>query len=167
MSGPHPDDAAMLERLGNEAACGRPDFNADLHERILAAVRRREAGGARGRSFRGRRFIAAAVCLGLGFVAAGWRADREPRLLDRGREVVETAGSAPADVGIDSLPTFDEFGADVVGGIGSLAATVVGLPEWRDLAVADLPVLDAWRPGVDEWLADRGPSLPPQDAATE
>lgn len=134
------DDAALIERLRHEASLSRPAFDAAAADRVIAAVR----GGPTLR-YRVRRAWSAVACVGcLGAVCGGmWLGERLRPAAEAG---VGSGGVAVASVpGLDALPTLDELGADVAGGIGSLAATVVGLPDWRDLAVADLPIVDAWR----------------------
>lgn len=136
------DDAALLNRLRDEALRDRPAFDADTHERILEAVRRR-AGEPGGRpTLRPRHVVVVAACLGLacGAVAAWHRRDDGATGGGRGPDA-----EVAAAVGIDALPPFDVIEADVTAGIGSLAATVVGLPDWRTLAVVDEAVLEAWR----------------------
>lgn len=157
MSASGPDDAALIERLRAEAIRSRPAFDVGAAERVLAAVR----GTARPRrgGHAARTGVACLMFMGAVCGAAVWWGDRS-RPVAGGVEESDRVALATAVAGLDALPTLDEFGGDVVGGIGSLAATVVGLPDWRELAVAELPLVDGW--GLDgaagaDASADPGP----------
>jgi hypothetical protein len=141
-----PDDAMLLERLRAEAVRDRPAFDGAVHGRILAVVQRRGRGRAEAGLAGPWRVVASAACLGLVYGAVAWRGAIGPTtVVSPGNTVAAT--SASPEMAIDALPSFDELGAGVAGGIGSLAASVVGIPEWRELAVADLPMVAQW--GVD------------------
>ena len=152
------DEGPLLARLRDEAVRDRPAFDPDMHRRLLRAVRRRgeqdTASGARGAETR--RLIVLAACLGLACGGIIWRGDRDSAAGGHGRPPGPTTAGVTPVPGIDSLPSVDEFGEVIAGSIGSLAATVVGLPEWRALAVAGLPGLEAWRidAGDGGWPAD-------------
>jgi hypothetical protein len=141
-----PDDAMLLERLRAEAARDRQAFDGVVHGRILAAVQRR-VGGSAGSGVAGPwRLVASAALLGLVCAAVAWRGAIGPTTVVSPGDTVAATPAAPG-MAIDALPSFDELGEGVAGGIGSLAASVVGIPEWRELAVADLPLVAQW--GLD------------------
>lgn len=163
MNGSGMDDATLIERLRGEAIRSRPAFDAEAAARVIAAVRG-DASAGRLRGSRGPR-SAVVVAAGLGVVwAAIWWGDHGRHGDVAGDPSGTLAVGVPA-AGLDALPTLDELGADVAGGIGSLAATVVGLPDWRDLAVAELPIVDIWRSGREPGSAtgadgSAGPDAP-------
>jgi hypothetical protein len=150
-----PDDARLLQRLRAEAGRGRPAFDGVVHDRILTMMQRRAGGRADAGAGGPWRLVASAALLGLVYGAVSWRGEAGPTTELRSRDA---AAATPAATGmaIDALPSFDDLGEGVAGGIGSLAASVVGLPEWRELAVADLPIVAHW--GVD--AASVGPEGP-------
>lgn len=158
MRRPNPEEATMLARLRDEAFRERPAFCTTTHDRLLATVRRRprKAVVTVPGFVRGRRVIGLAACLGLACATVAWWSGRGG---PRGGGPRVEAGAEGA--GIEALPTFDEIRADVADGIGALAATVVGLPDLRDLASADLAILDEWRldggEGATDGPAGRGP----------
>lgn len=141
-----PDDAALLRRLRAEADRDRPAFDGVVHGRILTAlaVRARERADAHVASPWW--LLAAAACIGLVSAAIAWRGDSGPAAAGW-RGGATTATPAAPDLAIDAWPTLDELGAGVEDGIGVLAASVVGIPDWRELAVSDLPMVAPW--GVD------------------
>lgn len=153
MRHPDPDEATMLARLRDEALRERPAFSGTTHERTLAAVRRTRPLPAGRGSSSGRRTIGLAACLGLACATVAWWSGRRGGP-DGGATAAVAGIEAP---GIETLPTFEEIGADVAGGIGSLAATIVGLPDLGNLAAADLAILDEWRLDGGEGAAD-GPA---------
>lgn len=138
------DDAALIERLRGEAVRSRPAFDAAAAARVIAAVR----GDASVGRIRCVRMLKSAVVV-IACLAAAWGGVGSWGERGRLRDGTDGgSGSVAVDApmaGLDALPTLDEVGAGVADGIGSLAATVVGLPDWRELAVADLPIVDAWR----------------------
>lgn len=141
MSVSGPDDAALIERLRAEAIRSRPAFDVAVAERVLAVVRGTALPRRGGHA--ARTGVACLMLMGAVCGAAVWWGDR-PRPVVGGDEGSDRVALATAIAGLDALPTLDEFGGDVAGGIGSLAATVVGLPDWRELAVAELPLVDGW-----------------------
>ena len=141
-----PDDSQLLERLRAEALQDRPAFDSAVHELILAVVQRRGGGWADSGIAGPWRVMASAGCLGLVYAVVAWRGAVGPTTVVIPGVTVAATPAAPG-MAIDAFPSFDELGEGVAGGIGSLAASVVGIPEWRELAVADLPIVAHW--GVD------------------
>lgn len=164
MSASGMDDTALIERLRAEAIRSRPAFDAAAAARVVAAVR---GDAPMGRFRGGRRLRSAAlvaVCLGMVWGGLAWRGHRERPRDGAGGHADTVAVDVPV-AGLDALPSLDELGAGVADGIGSLAATVVGLPDWRELAVAELPIVDAWpsdrEAGSAAWAAgSAGPGAP-------
>ncbi|MFM7243021.1 MAG: hypothetical protein ACKO40_02440, partial [Planctomycetaceae bacterium] len=143
MSASGMNDKALVERLRAEAIRSRPAFDAAAAARVVASVRGDAAVGRLRGGRRLRSAVAVAVCLGVVWGGQVWWGHRERPRDGAGGHADTVAVDSPV-AGLDALPSLDELGDGMADGIGSLAATVVGLPDWRELAVAELPIVDAW-----------------------
>ena len=138
------DDPTLIQLLRAEALGSRPSFDAAAAAAVIATIRGRATPLGRARRMRS---LVATACLGLACGAAAWLGDRTLRREGFVGSQAESVTAAAAVPDFDALPTFDELRADVADGLGAVAATVVGVPDWRDLAVAELLVVDVARFG--------------------
>jgi|688.fasta_scaffold281507_2 hypothetical protein len=96
--------------------------------------------------------VAAAGCAILGIGGGLWLVGR-PGPTPSVQPPVALAEFALEPPSIDTLPLFDELGAQLLAGTATLAAEAVGLPRWNDLVDAGT----AFAPAGDDWP---GPATP-------
>jgi hypothetical protein len=150
----------FADRLRREASRERPRFSRALHERILERLPgdvvipgEAHAGEPRPVPARRRAWREVGLPVGLaalaavviaGFATGPDSADEPPRgavvasIDPAGGDAV--AGGVPpeaSELGIDTVPTFDDLEAGVREGVSTLAATLLDVPEWRMLADFD------------------------------
>lgn len=146
----------IADRLRREASRERPRFSQALHERILErlpgdVVITGESHAGEPRPVAAWRRVglpvgvaALAAVVIAGFATRPDSADERPRgavvarIDPAGGDAV--AGGLPAEaseLGIDTVPTFDDLEAEVRQGVSTLAATLLDVPEWRMIADFD------------------------------
>ena len=150
------DDAGMpssiATMLRSEARSTRPEFSDAFHARLIecfakdrGALPSRDQGVAEPRSrWLGRFAMPLAAVAAFAAAVAVLVTARGPGEAPNGSLSMESAGQPSPDgvpeLGVDSLPLFDDIDADMRAGLWMLASSLVEMPDWVTLADFDAGV---------------------------